>query len=156
MSVPSTKPIHRLRFLRAAWMTLADSMHELVQERRRFVNGTGSEHVYRGDVFTRAVETLDSDAKVGLEESEAVRAFFSAEYLSNICPRRDRSVISTASCSLVQVRPKIRDCNDTVQPLLQRLRHMQCQQPLLCLPYIRKSNPKHTWKSFKHFPLTPK
>ena len=48
-------------------------MHELVQQRRLSIDGQGSGHIHRGDIFTRVVEALDPEAKFGLEENEAVR-----------------------------------------------------------------------------------
>ena len=56
--------------MHAAWTTLKGSMHNLVEECKQ----TSPSSVYRGDAFSRVVESLDSDAKVGLEESEAVSA----------------------------------------------------------------------------------
>ncbi|KAF7799197.1 hypothetical protein EIP86_010428 [Pleurotus ostreatoroseus] len=66
-------PIKKMRSLHAAWTTLKSSMHNLVEECKQ----TSHNAIYRGDVFSRVVESLDSDAKVGLEESEATGNIYS-------------------------------------------------------------------------------
>ncbi|CAL1711128.1 unnamed protein product [Somion occarium] len=66
-------PIQRLQHMDKAWKALGVYMRELIAARRSAIDSTSIEaQTEKGDLFTRLIEALDEDARIGLEESEVI------------------------------------------------------------------------------------
>lgn len=73
-----------------AWKALGVYMRELIAARRSAIDSTSIEaQTEKGDLFTRLIEALDEDARIGLEESEVVSsANFPVKLSCSIPPGR--------------------------------------------------------------------